>query len=145
MADTWTSRDLPVLKAIVDIYEEVGMPAITPDQIQQRVGFDDETVYRALRALETEPYFGGAQRDMAGDILVIGPPTSKALRVVGNWPSPEAMLERLVGALEAAGDDPGRTPEERSKFKQAASWLGSFASQVAIGALGGAGGNIISG
>ena len=34
--------------------------------------------------------------------------------------------------------------EIKVKFKQAALWLGSVASQVAIGALGGAGGHMLS-
>ena len=109
------------------------------------MGFDDETIYKALRALETEPYFGPSQKDWGGDVLVIGPPTAKALQVAGNWPSPEGMLERLIAALEAAAEDPDRAPEDRGKLKQVAGWLGSTASQIAISALGGAGGTIISG
>jgi hypothetical protein len=77
--------------------------------------------------------------------LAVGAPTSNALRGAGAWPTPENLLERLITALEQAGDDQTRPDEERSKLQSAAAWLGSFASQVAIGALGGAGGTMLSG
>jgi hypothetical protein len=80
-----------------------------------------------------------------GQIIVVGPPTADALRVAGAWPSPEQRFQRLINALEMAADDSTRAPEERSKFRQAAVYLGSFATQVAIGALGGAGGNVFRG
>lgn len=76
---------------------------------------------------------------------MVGPPTGHALRVAGAWPSPDTLLERLIAALETAAADEMRPPEERSKLKQAAAWLGSVGSQVAIAALGGAGGNLLSG
>lgn len=64
---------------------------------------------------------------------------------VGSCPSPENLHERLIAALAEAGDDASNPVEGRSKFQQAATWLGSLVSQVAIGALGGAGGKISSG
>jgi len=100
---------------------------------------------RALRALYTEPYLEEGRSAFGGKILSVGVPTGEALRVAGAWPSPEGLLEWLIAALDRAAEDETREPEERSKLKQAAIWLGGFASQVAIGALGGAGGNILSG
>jgi hypothetical protein len=55
------------------------------------------------------------------------------------------LLQRLISALETAADDDTRADEERSKFRQVAAYLGSFATQVAIGALGGAGGIVLTG
>lgn len=143
MGDTWMSRDLPVLRAAVDLFEETGRGP-NASAIEAATGFDEDTVQRALRALYTEPYF---ERGVEGDdqIFAVGNPTSAALRVAGNWPSPEVQLERLITALQAAADDESRPDEERSRFKQAAFWLGGAASQVAIGALGGAGGSWLSG
>jgi hypothetical protein len=142
--DTWTHRDLPVLRAVVDIYDRTGGP-VDINEVQVAVGFDANIVQRALRALNTEPFFRDVTEIASGDIWAIGAPTGHALRVAGAWPSPESLLVRLIIALETAAEDEGRQPEERSKFNQAAGWLGSFASQVAIGALGGAGGNMLSG
>lgn len=141
--DTWTDRDLPVLSAAVELYEQAGH-AVRVDQIESATGFDSESVQRALRALMREPYFEKSQGAFGGHILRVGPPTGEALRTVGQWPSPENQVERLIDALVAAADDDSRPDEERNRFRQAAAWLGSTAYQVAIGALGGAGGNLMS-
>ena len=95
---------------------------------------------RSTRSPISRGAFGGDD-----EFVIVGKPTSAALRVAGHWPSPEGLLERLVAALEAAGDDESRDQEERSRFKQIALWLGGAASQVAINALGGAGGNLLTG
>lgn len=141
--DTWTTRDLPVLKAAVELFEENGRGPRASD-IAARTGFDEKTVQRGLRALYPEPYFEEGL-EARRQIVLVGTPTGDALRVAGQWPSPEAQLERLIGALEAAADDESRQPEERSRFKQIALSLRGVAYQIAIGALGGAGGNLLSG
>jgi hypothetical protein len=138
------TRDLPVLQAIVEIYDSTGRNA-RPGEIATRTGLDQETVQRAIRALYTEPYMQEGTQAFGGQHLIVGTPTGDALGVAGQWPSPENLLERLVTGLEGAAEDEDRPEEERSKLKQAALWLGGALSQVAIGALGGAGGNIISG
>jgi len=143
--DTLNSRDLPVLRAVVDIYEESGSYLTRASAIERRTGLEEE-VQRALRRLNSQPSFFEKVVDASGgQIIMVGPPNGDALRVAGAWPSPENQLRRLISALEGAADDDARAPEERSKFRQAASYLGSFATQVAISALGGAGGNVISG
>lgn len=144
IADTWTTRDLPVLRAAVEIYDRTGR---NPNAAELGVAceFDKETVQRALRALYREPYYEKGRNAFSGVILGVGAPTSAALRVAGQWPSPEVQLERLVAAFEAVASDDTRPDEERSRAKQAGLWLTGALSQVAIGALGGAGGNLMTG
>lgn len=143
MIDTWTTRDLPVLRAAVEVYDQTGRNP-SAAELEAACGFDKQTVQRALRALYREPFFGEGMTDWSGNILAVGPPTSGALRVAGQWPSPEVQLDRLIAALLAAADDEERPEEERGRFKQAALWLGGAASQIAIGALSGAGGTWLS-
>jgi len=135
---------LLVLKAAVDIFEREGDP-IAANEIAALADLNSDTVQRALRALSTEPFFGKGLETAKGDILFVGKPTSHALRVAGQWPSPETLLDRLVAALENAVDDETRVPEERGKLKQVALGLRGAAGQIAISALGGAGGNLLSG
>ncbi len=142
--DTWNNRDLPVLKAAVEIYDRTGR-TIKPREIEQACGLDEETVQRALRALNRESYFEKTTGSFGGGILLVGAPTAGALRVAGQWPTPEAQLERMVAALEAAANDEGRDDEERSRFRQAILTLRGTAYQLAIGALSGAGGNMLTG
>jgi hypothetical protein len=143
MADTWESRDLLVLRAAVELYDQTGRNP-SAAEMEAACGFDKDTVQRALRALYREPFFQEGMTDWSGNILAVGPPTSAALRVAGQWPSPEVQLDRLIAALQAAADDEERPEEERKRFKQAALWLGGAASQIAIGALSGAGGTWLS-
>ena len=135
-----------MLQAVVDIYDDSGAYLTRATAVERRTGLDHDTVQRALRRLNSGPsYFEKVVDASGGEIIMVGPPTADALRVAGAWPSPEQLLQRLITALETAADDDTRAPEERSKFKQAAAYLGSFATQVAIGALGGAGGNVLGG
>lgn len=144
--ETWTTRDLPVLRAIVDLYEEdEDDGAIRPWAIQQRTGFDEVTVQKALRALNRQPYFDDAEIIGSGEIWMVGAPTAEALRVVGQWPSPEVLLNRLIAELQRAAEDDVLPDEERSKLKRTAAFLRTSAWQVALNALGGAGGNILAG
>lgn len=144
MSDTWFERDLPVLRAAVDVFEHDGDPMDVED-IATAANLDIDTVQRALRKLCAQPFFAEGQETANGDILWVGKPTGEAIRVAGHWPSPEALLDRLITALETAGEDEARVPDERSKLKQVAVGLRTAAAQIAIGALGGAGGNLLSG
>jgi hypothetical protein len=144
--DTWTNRDLPVLRAVVDMFEfDDDNDDIEPDEIARRTGFDDRTVQRALRALYKHPYLDDS--GLMGDdrVIVAGEPTGDGLRAAGNWPTAEGLVDRLVAALYAAAEDDSRPEGERSLLKKTALAIGGAAYQVAIGALGGAGGNILTG
>lgn len=145
--DTWTNRDLPVLKAVVDIFECGDDDNIEPGEIARRTGLDDDSVQRALRALYKHPYLDpeSGMSDVSGQVLFAGEPTGDGLRAAENWPSPQAIIDRLVAALEAASEDETRSTDDRGLLKKTALTLRGAAYQVAIGALGGAGGNIIAG
>ncbi|MGB3896319.1 MAG: hypothetical protein WA942_18985 [Mycolicibacter sinensis] len=142
--DTWTNRDLPVLRAAVRLSDESDMP-VSATAIGRVVGFDEETTQRALRALYRMPYFGPAH---VGDDVIqfIGSPTDEALRVAGQWPSPENLAERLVAAYRAAGQDNMLSVPQREWFKRTADEIESDspAAQTTIRAFGGYGGKIIS-
>ncbi|GAA1072942.1 MULTISPECIES: hypothetical protein [Tsukamurella] len=143
MADTWNTRDLPVLRAAVEFYDEHGHSPMA-NELAQLTGFEEKDVQRALRALALEPFFDDVMYVASGDVIV-GAPTGNALRVVGQWPTPEAQLDRLIAAIEAVAADEAQPEEERSKARQLGMSLKGALYQVAIGALGGAGGNIMSG
>jgi predicted transcriptional regulator len=142
--DTWTNRDLPVLRAVVDIYEDDDDDNIEPDEVRRRTGFDEATVQRALRNLHRGYLDNKGETNASGDYYYIGEPTADGLRAAENWPSPESIVARLVAALEQAADD-AEDPEERNRLKTAARAIAGTAYQVALGVLSGAGGNMLSG
>lgn len=138
--DTWTGRDLPVLRAVVDCSEEPGTLLTRAADLERRTGFDHDTVQSALRTLNSFPsFFEEVTESSGGKVTFVSPPTARARQVAGGWPSPETVCDRLIEALEGAAADETRQPEERSKLEKAALHLGSTATQVAIAALGGAG------
>jgi hypothetical protein len=62
--------------------------------------------------------------------------TDEARRAVGQWPSAEVWVDRLVEALrEAAEREPD--PERRGRLRAMAEGLGGFARDVAVGVLSG--------
>jgi hypothetical protein len=143
--DRWFSRDLPVLKTIVEIHDRTGRGNIRATTVVTESGFDADAVVRAVRALHLGHYLKGGTGSAQQEFLFVGVPTGDALRAVGAWPTPEGQLDRLIAALADAADDEDRGVEERNKLKQVVTGLRGAAYQIAIAALGGAGGNLISG
>lgn len=132
MDETWTSRDLPVLRAIVEIYEETGS-AMGPDAVESATGFGPKVVQAALRALDSEqpPYISKLERVMTGDIIFIGAPTGHARRAVGAWPTAETIADRLITALdEAAEREPD--PERKGWLRKTAGYLGNAGRDLAV-------------
>ncbi|MDZ5445742.1 hypothetical protein U2F26_23925 [Micromonospora sp. 4G57] len=131
---TWEERDLPVLRAIVEMSDE-GAWIIEPDEIAERVGFDEAKVKSALFALAAEypPFFSYKDLTTYGgrDIGFISQPTGHARRTVGTWPTPESLADRLVQAMsEAADKEPDE--EKRGRLKTAASWFGNAGRDVLV-------------
>lgn len=142
MDSTWEDRDLPVLDAIVRALDENPLTVAQVRDIATATGLDALDVWRACRAMDG--VYIQLREVMAGGnpephrILAVSP---QARAVVGQWPTPEAYIARLVAALEQRADD-ATDPEEKSRLRRAAEALGSLGRDVAVGvaaaALGGA-------
>jgi len=133
---TWERRDLPVLDAIVRYFDEHDGPEI-PDveTFVKLTGMDPTQVARAVRALSPRFIKTGASLGGLMDVAVMGV-TDEARQAVGQWPSPEVWVERLVQALrEAAEREPD--PERKGHLRALAEGLGGFARDVAVGVLSG--------
>ena len=133
MEDTWTTRELPVLQAIVAAFED-------PDQLGLRIwdviklcGLPERDVQLALRALwEASPPFIEAARppeEMTYPIHIFGV-TERARRAVGQWPTPENLVARLVEGFNAAADQEP-DPVRKKRLREAAGVLGETARGVA--------------
>ena len=60
--------------------------------------------------------------------------TDAARQAVGQWPSPESVVDRIVGELVAAAE---REPDEakRTKLRAAADAVGGFARDVVVSVI----------
>jgi hypothetical protein len=104
---TWDPRDLPILRAIVEISDE-GMEWIEPEQLVERTGLDLSTVKAGLFALADEdpPHFKYVEFSSADsrDLGSISRPTGHARRTVDMWPTPEDRVTELIEALNRAAE-----------------------------------------
>jgi hypothetical protein len=132
---TWEGRDLPVLDAVVRLFDED--VDVMPDvaQIAGITGRDPAEVHRALRALEG-PFIHVPNMSVgasAENYLVDGV-TAQARRAVGQWPSPELWADRIIRALVEAAE---REPDEakRTKLRAAADALGGFGRDLFINVI----------
>lgn len=117
------------------VYDTTGMP-VSPETIAGLTGLTGEDVRRALFALAdaSPPYFtvidGTSQtgRGIAG----VNQPTREARQAVGAWPTPDALVDRMVAALLAAAEQEPNS-ERRSMLRNLAEGMGGFARDVLVG------------
>lgn len=132
--DTWFSRDLPVLDAVVTLLDQPGSFMAQVREIAAKTGMDEDEVARALDAMdgtyvEFEQFATGG-RPGSWRVRRVSP---EARRAVGQWPTPENVVARLAEAFSAAAEHEPDT-ERRGKLRALASFLADtgkdFAAEV---------------
>jgi len=126
MDETWLSRDLRVLDAVVELLEDQDL--VQPDAVAARTGLDSREILRALHALDGT--YVRLHRDMSGGF--VDGVTPEARRAVGQWPSGESLIQQIADGLAAAAEKE-TDPEQKSRLRQAAALLGGAARDIAIG------------
>lgn len=133
MENTWASRDLPVLEAIVQFLDEkIGFEMPELSDISERTGIPVEDVGRAAQALKSDglinlQYVGGSNvggwfvREVSGN----------ARRLVGQWPTAEQFVDEVAQRLQNAADDEA-DPERQSRLRELASSAGDVARNVFV-------------
>ncbi len=109
MHDTWFSRDLPVLEAVVRRRDANPHELTNYRGLAQDTGLPEEDVARALAALDGE--YLDAEGSGVHSAEYVKTVYSSARRAVGAWPTPENFTERLLAELKAeaaAEPDPAR-------------------------------------
>jgi len=135
MLETWTTRDLPLLVAIVAEFEENPSAVVMAQRLQTRLGMDPDEFTRAICALDRArpPFFDGVTTvDELPYPVAITSVSERALQAVGQWPTPQSLIDELIANLNRAADEEP-DPETKSKLQQAAHILGGAALQIAIG------------
>jgi DNA-binding MarR family transcriptional regulator len=130
MEDTWTNRDFPVLEAIVRLLDR-GNLMVTVRDVAGDTGLDPADVDRAISALEG-PYVVKYEQSAGGNSNSwrVRQVTPEARRAVGQWPTPESLVDRLAEAFgSAANDEPDA--DRKSRLRQVAAFLSSTGRDVA--------------
>jgi hypothetical protein len=132
MEDTWTWRDLPVLDAAVSQLDEMSAEGLILElaDIAEVTGLAVNDVIAAVEALEGE--YLGLQRTMGDPARWrIWSVTSAARREVGQWPTGESLIKRLVGGISEAAERE-TDPERKRRLAAVARELGGMAKAVAV-------------
>jgi DNA-binding PadR family transcriptional regulator len=112
--ETWTSRDLPVLVALAEYFEEEAAPGAGAYDVDLMHTVPDQgagTMTRALIALDRGGYIDARidpQFDGARKVYVYGL-TERGRRTAGLWPPDQ---DELVAALERAIEE---EPDEEKR------------------------------
>jgi len=116
LADTWFTRDLPVLRAIVRLIDEPPhgsapyLGAVVPAS-----GLAKPQVVSAANALATSG-FVEVLTNHAGEIVRFTAVSAEARRLTGLWPTPQGEWERLLEQLEARATG-AMTDVERARWR----------------------------
>lgn len=132
MDDTWAHRDLPVLDAIVNIFDKPDRYQMRMPEVVELSGLPQEEVQAALRVLAnaSPPYITGTGASGLTYPLIISDVTERARRAVGQWPTPESLVNQVVDGLNEAATHESE-PGKKRALREAASVLGDTAKDVA--------------
>ncbi|WP_132301640.1 hypothetical protein [Kribbella sp. VKM Ac-2568] len=130
--DTWHSRDLPVLRATVQLCEvDVDRQGARLGEIAAAAQLSEDDTLLALRLLESDGLIQVSWMNPARAARVLGV-TGEAMRRVGRWPTPEAAYDRLIKALEAIAESEEQPPEERSRARKVLAAVGGASREFGI-------------
>jgi hypothetical protein len=130
MEDTWGVRDVPVLSAVVELLDHSYM--VTVSDIAERTGLDLAEVARSLDAMD--PAFVDFRKtETGGDprFWYVNRVTPEARQAIGQWPTAEGLIDRLVKAFSDAADHE-QDAERHYQLRQAAGLLGETVRDVAV-------------
>jgi predicted transcriptional regulator len=137
--DTWGKRDVPVLKAAVALLEQSYM--VTVSDIAEQTGLELADVARSLDAMDPT-YVDFRKTETGGDprFWYVHKVTPEARQQVGQWPTPESLVDRLATAFGEAADretDPSQQDRLRMTSRLLSDSVRAAAIDVVAGVIGG--------
>jgi hypothetical protein len=121
---------MPVLRSVVELLGHSYM--VTVSDIAARTGLELAEVAQSLDAMD--PTFVDFRKtETGGDptFWYVNKVTPEARRAVGQWPTPEGLIDRLVQAFSNAADHE-EDAERHYQLRQAAGLLGETLRDVAV-------------
>jgi hypothetical protein len=128
--DTWAAREMPVLNAVVALLDHSYM--VTVSDIAGRTGLEMAEVARSLDAMDPT-YVDFRKTETGGDptFWYVLKATPEARRVVGQWPTAEGFIDRLVKAFNDAAEGE-EDAEKHFQLRQAAGLLSGSVHDAAV-------------
>lgn len=133
MESLWATRDLPVLRALVEYFDAIDAYRLQVGQIAEMTGMAEDAVKRALRDLwDAEPRpIKGMMVDQAPYPVLVTGVTEQGRRMVGAWPNPQQLTERLLDGFERAiAAEPDE--QQRTRLRRAFDTLGGITREVLV-------------
>jgi hypothetical protein len=129
--ETWTTRELPVLRALVDKFDDIETGSVRIETLPAATGLAEIDVHRALRSLDTAdpPYMSGTRISELPYPIIISNVTERARRAVGQWPASDLAADAIVAALNDAAEQES-DEEKRSSLRNTAAFLGGAGKEV---------------
>lgn len=121
---------MPVLNAAVALLEQSYM--VTVSDIAERTGFELAAVARSLEAMDPT-YVDFRKTTTGGDprYWYVHKVTPAARQEVGQWPTPESLIDRLATAFGAAADRE-TDPSQQDRLRMTSRLLGDSVRAAAI-------------
>jgi len=137
LADTWHSRDLLVLRAVVRVYDQTLEP-VDVEEVEEATELSEDDVQRAGVALGRAALVdtNGAWGKHVMEFVSV---SAEARRLAGQWPSAESIADRFLAELE---DLAAHGPDDvvKSKARKALDALGSLTRDTLVSVAGAAAG-----
>lgn len=96
----WYERDFPVLKAAAELCGESSFNHTMTHSIAQRAQLPQAEVVKAISSLKEKYLHAKNQDSMTSRDYIVTGLTAEGLVAADLWPSPDALQERFVTALE---------------------------------------------
>lgn len=129
LADTWNSREFPVLLEVARQLE--GGTLSDHGSVARALGMDADEVGRAFDALIPSFLDGSVQRAAGGVIYsaMAKRLTERGRRATGLWPDGDTAVEQLLSALRQA-EELTDDPDDKSALRKAAGQLATVSLSV---------------
>lgn len=131
LADTWHSRELPLLVEVARRLEE-SRGYVPTQEAGVTAGLTPEQTERAVVALADAGLVAGINEPGVIGLEVVSKVSPEARRLVGLWPSEDAAADRLLAALDALVER-ASDPDERSRLLKVRDGLAGAGRDVVVG------------
>ena len=138
LLETWTTRELPILREALARWDVSGQP-VSLEELRAQFEMTGNQMYAAIDALSnaTPPYVdvtltaGWSDWRAGGHITRVH---ERARRQLGTWPSADGLVTEIAVALSQAAEDAAE-PEQKKRLRAAAEAPASQRKSLSLSSL----------